>query len=263
MTQSLDAIMADRDAVPSPDAGTQYPDPAMDAQGDAFGDAYGEAAHLPDGAGEDLSGRPERQPGMVPHQALHAERQARRTLERELGEIRGVLQAQAQMQAQAYAQMPQPDPLVQFAADPTGFLQQQVSPMARQVHEMRELVLELQAGQSHGTERVEAAKRAAEQLRDSSDPALNTLLARIANAANPFDELVSWHDDHDRMRQYGDDPEAYIAAEVERRLAGGPPQYPAAYPRALPPSFAGARNGAPRQSQNYGGPRPLSEIMKR
>lgn len=255
MTQSLDAIMAERDAVPS--AGIEA-DPAAGARTGGYGgDGQADASHgapaYPE-ADDAPAGRSERPPGMVPQQALHAERQARRALERELGEIRTMLQANT----------PQPDPLSQFAADPAGFLQQQVSPVARQVTEMREMVLELHAAQAHGAERVEAAKRAAEALRDSGDPAMGALVARIVNAANPFDELVRWHDDHALMARLGDDPEAYINAEVERRLAGGPPQHPAAYnARSMPPSFAGARNGAPRQGQNHGGPRPLSEIMKR
>ncbi len=136
--------------------------------------------------------------------------------------------------------------------------------MAHQVNEMREMMLELRAAQSHGADRMEAAKRAAEELRDSGDPAINALAVRLLNTANPFDELVRWHDEQARVSRFGDDPEGYINAEVERRLAGGPPQHPAAsFARSMPPSFAGARNGAPRQSQNYGGPRPLSEIMKR
>lgn len=256
MTQSLDAIMADRDAVLS--QSDPMGDTSPDHAGGAAAGAEDEAGHAIYADADDTTGRPERQPGMVPHQALHAERQARRALERELGEMR-------MMQANLQAQMPQPDPLSQFAHDPAGFVQQHVSPMAHQVNEMRELMLELRAAQSHGQERVEAAKRAAEDFRDSGDPGVNLLIHRLLNTANPFDELVRWHDEHSRMRQYGDDPEAYIAAEVERRLAGGPPQhYPAAaFPRSMPPSFAGARNGAPRQGQHHGGPRPLSEIMKR
>lgn len=252
MTQSLDAIMADRDAVLSAND-TASPDPSSGAPAGVY-DEDGHA-DTPLGLADDTqSGRPERQPGMVPQQALHAERQARRALEREIGEIRHMLHAQA----------PQPDPLTQFANDPAGFLQQQVSPVAHQVNEMREMMLELRAAQSHGADRMEAAKRAAEDLRDSGDPAINALAVRLLNTANPFDELVRWHDEQARVTRFGDDPEGYINAEVERRLAGGPPQYPAAsFARSMPPSFAGARNGAPRQSQNYGGPRPLSEIMKR
>lgn len=258
MTQSLDAIMADRDASLSAQSDSMRDTAVPDHTGGTPQGAYDEDGHpdAPHGLSDDTqSGRSERQPGMVPQQALHAERQVRRALEREIGEIRHMLQAQ----------QPQPDPLTQFANDPAGFLQQQVSPVAHQVNEMREMMLELRAAQSHGQERVEAAKRAAEELRDSGGPAIDALAVRLLNTANPFDELVRWHDEHARMSQFGDDPEAYINAEVERRLAGGPPQHhPAAsFPRSMPPSFAGARNGAPRQSQNYGGPRPLSEIMKR
>lgn len=273
--QDLDAIMAGRDAsasAPTTEQATERADTAQrerDEQGRFAAKQEQQAPETPPAQTEtptppEAAQTPptEAKPnGMIPQQALHAEKQKAKALERELAEIKQLLQRQQPQTKQE----PAPDPLAAFVSDPTAFFQQQVTPVQQQMSEMREMVQELHAAQAHGLDKVAAAKQAAEALRDAEDPGLPALIGRLRQAANPFDELVRWHSEQTRLSKYGDDPEAYINAEVERRMAAASQQQQPAAPGSpnIPPSFAAARNGAPRESQNYGGPRPLSEIMKR
>ena len=271
MTESLDAIMAGRDAnasAPTSEAPlSTSPDTARDEHG-RFAPKQEAEPPVPEVTQEapkpqepPKAVEPEKPQGMVPQQALHAERQRYRALEQQMSEMRQMVE---RLQPKPDSQTPT-DPLAQFVADPNSFFQQQVAPISQQVAEAREMVLEMYALQSHGADKVQQAKQAAEELRDMGDPYFPVLVGRLKSAANPFEELVRWNNERSVLTKMGSDPEAYINAEVERRMAERAQQQPAAAQGSpLPPSLAGARSAAPRQGgAAYEGPRPLSEIMKR
>lgn len=269
MTESLDAIMAGRDANASAQSSEAVAttETVRDEQGRFAAKTEEQQApaepaqEAPKAQEPPKAVEPEKPAGMVPQQALHAERQRARALEQQMNELRQMVE---RLQPKPANPEPQ-DPLAQFVADPNSFLQQQVAPISQQLAETREMMMEMYALQNHGAEKVQAAKQAAEELRDAGDPYLPVLIGRLKSAANPFDELVKWNTERSVLTKMGSDPEAYINAEVERRLAERAQQQPAAaQPSQIPPSLAGARSAAPRQSGAvYEGPRPLSEIMKR
>lgn len=211
-------------------------------------------------------------PGFVPVQARDAERQRRREAEQRATELERRLQAletgrasQGQPQPQA-----QEDALTALLANPEAYFEKLVSahlaPVQQKLSSYEEKASERDATRDHGQEAVDAAKEAALEAQELGGPAYELMISRLKGSEHPFDELVKWHREQGALQKYGTDPEAYINAEIERRLAERQPEQqpaPSAHPQQLPSSFAAARSSGPRSGPAPGGPRTLSEIMPR
>lgn len=158
--------------------------------------------------------------GGVPVKAVQEEREKRQAaqqeaeaLRREIAELRGMVQASHQP-----AQQPQREQQpASIWDDPDAFLKSQIDPVQQSVQDMRETIWELQASQTHGAEVIGAAKKAAEALYGT--PEGQALYAQITAKGNPFDNLVQWHKRQQTLSQVGDDPQAWLEAELEKRLS--------------------------------------------
>jgi hypothetical protein len=187
--------------------------------------------------------------GNVPVGAVQAEREKRQAaqqeaeaLRREVAELRGMVTATRQP-----APQPQPEqqPLSIFE-DPDAFLKSQLSPVQQQMQETRELILEMQATQIHGAEAMAAAKEAAKAL--FGTPEGQSLASKPGNL---FDNLVKWHKQQQAFAKVGDDPDAWLNSEIERRLAD-----PAEQAKILERIRAGA---TPSQASG-GRPTPVTNL---
>jgi heme-degrading monooxygenase HmoA len=161
--------------------------------------------------------------GGVPVRAVQDEREKRQAAQqenaallREIAEMRGQLQVlttQRQPQTKQEEQRP-----ISLWDDPDAFLQGQLSPVQSQLQEMREELWESKAAVVHTPEAVQAAKAAAEKL--FGTPEGKVLHQQITSAGgNPFDNLVKWHKQQETLSRVGNDPEAWLNAEMERRLS--------------------------------------------
>lgn len=268
--KSLDEIMSgEGGSVPEPEANPieTQPEPQLDAQ------PAPEEALDPDPQADER--------GMVPHAALHAAREqgkkryteavteferrlkeSEERAERRFTEMMGALRPQPQQ--------PQPQPQVEAPdlwTDPDKFIQHRLQEaMAPMQHAMLANA-RMAAEAIHKPELVQEAEAAFNAAAASGrmDPALHQ---RINSSPNPFHAAVQWHQSLKRQEalgKYGDDPEAFIKAEIERRLAemgaapSAQPSQPT--PQAMPSSFAAGRNAGPRAAPQWSGPKPLSEIM--
>lgn len=208
--------------------------------------------------------------GTAPIQALDAERRRRKeTEERYERELKDMREQLARLQPKQEQQQPVAPP--SLWDDPEQYLQHQFTPFQQELLDTREMVSEIQAVSTHGAEAVNAAKAALEQI--AATPHGQQIVQELVRHRHPMDALVRWHKRQTAVSEVGDDPEAYF----QRRLAawqaeqqaqpsptGQPPAKPQApAPAALPSSFADAPSAGPRGGPEYGGPRPLSEIMKR
>lgn len=158
--------------------------------------------------------------GNVPVGAVQAEREKRQAaqqeaeaLRREIAELRGMVQATRQP-------TPQPQQEQQPASlwdDPDAYLKGQLSPVQQQMQETREMLWELQASQTHGVDKITAAKEAAAAL--AGTPQGLALHQQITASGNPYDNLVKWHQQQQVMSRIGTDPDAWLNAEIEKKLA--------------------------------------------
>jgi hypothetical protein len=157
--------------------------------------------------------------GGVPVKAVQEEREKRQAaqaeaeaLRRELAELRGMVMARQQPAAAHPQQEQKPASLWD---DPDAYLQSQLTPVQREMQETREMLWEIQASSRHGAEKVEAAKKAAEASTPEEKAALHR---QLMAGGNPFDNLVKWHQQNQVMSRIGNDPDAWLQQEIERRL---------------------------------------------
>lgn len=157
--------------------------------------------------------------GGIPQQRLKAEADKRReaeasaeALRREIAELRGMVQASSQPKPKQETQEDRPP--VTIWDNPEEFLNSQLSPFQQQMQETREMLMELQATQLHGAEKVAAAKEAAKVLFNTPEGA-----SLVQKPGNLFSNLVDWHQKQQVMSRVGNDPEAWLEAELEKRLS--------------------------------------------
>ncbi len=155
----------------------------------------------------------------VPVGAMQAEREKRQqaqqeaeALRREIAELRGMVTAQRQPAPQPQ----QEKPPVSIFENPDEYLQSQLSPVQQQLQEMREEVWESRAAATHTQEAVDAAKEAANAL--AGTPQGRALHQQITAGGNPFSNLVTWHKQQQAYAKVGNDPDAWLNAEIEKRM---------------------------------------------
>ena len=202
-------------------------------------------------------------PQSVPVSAVQEERKKRQALERELQELRASLAPQQQ------APQPPPVPEVRPAdlmfQDPDAYVQYQEQRQQQALLQTRFALSEFQARQLPDFAEAEAAVLAAAAA-DQREAARigQAMYAHPAPALWAYEEgkrLIAQQRWAPIVQQHAD-PEAYIAAEIERRVAErqAPTPAPSAAPR-LPTSLATARAAAPRSGPGWAGPSPLTDIL--
>lgn len=216
---------------------------------------------------------PERPPpGYIPQQAFDArmakaeEKSSERysTLE---GQLQNAMQQLASFQQQRSPQEPVKRP--DFYENPDAAidlrLKEAIEPISQSQRQIVEDFSRMIAAEKHGQETVDKAFGDLRTRVNANPDGMRATYMRIMQNHHPYGELVRWHKEQSALTTYGDDPEAYIKAEVDRRLserAGQQQQPPTQQAQpVLPTPFAGARNAGPSTTPAYSGPRPLSEIM--
>ncbi|SCB16490.1 hypothetical protein [Rhizobium hainanense] len=187
--------------------------------------------------------------GGVPVRAVQDEREKRQaaqqeneTLRRELAEMRGQLQVLT-TQRQPQSAQPQEKQPVTLWDDPDAFLKSQMSPFQSEIQQMREELWESRAIAAHGADKVEAAKKAAEALFNTPQGA--SLHQQITTSGNPFDNLVKWHQQQETLARVGGDPEAWLNAELEKKM-NDPAFLAQAIERARASAASNTSRSAPR-----------------
>lgn len=194
----------------------------------------------------------------VPVGAVQEERQKRQEaqrraddLERQLAALQGQVTLLSQQRQPAQPQ--QEEKPVTLWEDPDNFIQSQLSPVQQQMQEMREMIWEGQAAQLHTAEKLEAAKAAASALMGT--PAGQALHSEIMAGGNPYSNLVKWHERQQTLATVGNDPQAWLNAELEKRMAD-----PAFQAQVIERARAGAVQNGNRQQPVTSIPPSLSKI---
>lgn len=200
------------------------------------------------------------QHGEVPVGAVKAEREKRQaaqaeaeTLRRELAELRGqvtLLTQQRQPAEQTPQQEQQPPALWD---DPDGFIKSQLTPFEKQMADMREFMSENMAVQQFGAEKVEAAKQAIEQA--ARTPEGQQIVRQMMQSRHPYGDLMQWHQRQQALATVGNDPQAWLQAELEKRMAD-----PAFQAQVIERARGGAVQNGNRQQPVTSLPPSLSRI---
>lgn len=138
------------------------------------------------------------------------------TLRRELAELRGFVLSQRQTPPQQTKEEPAK---VDFFEDPDGWGNNLVTPIQQQLQQQNERWSRRFAETQHGEEAVNGAYQALGEAMQAGDPAAMAEYQRLKQSDHPFGEMVEWHKRQQTMKTVGNDPNAWLEAELEKRLA--------------------------------------------
>lgn len=164
--------------------------------------------------------------GTVPQQALHASRQKEKearqeaeTLKQQIAELRGQVQLLSNRPQQPQTSQ-EPAKAPDFWEDPDGFLKGALSPVQQAMQQRNEYFSKQFAVQQHGAETVEAAEKAVNAALANATPEQRAeALRERASSIDPYGNMVKWYRQQQTLQTVGNDPKAWLEAELEKRLA--------------------------------------------
>jgi hypothetical protein len=210
---------------------------------------------------------------MVPHEALHAEKQKVKRYTEQIASFEQKLTEQNQAWERRFGQMIEavkpkqepttpPDPF----ENPAAHTMHTVAPHLERFENVLMANAKLIAGAKFGDDKVDEAEKAFIQAYSSQtlDPAD---YQKVVNSPNRYAEAVKWHKRQLAAAEIGDDPAAYreklkseLMAELQQKTET---EQPAAAALNLPSNMTTTRNVGVRTGPAWGGPKPLGDIFKR
>ena len=150
--------------------------------------------------------------------------------------------------------------------DPQGFeVQQLVSQQVGAVEAQSRLRMSrMLHSQTHGAENVQAAEQAFHGLQATQPAEYQALVAQFGVHEDPIGQVMNWHKRYDVMQKMGDDPDAYINAQVQAKLAelqNIPDPQASNPPPVMPTDLSQTRNVGSRTASNFSGPTPLGSAL--
>jgi hypothetical protein len=271
-TQPLDSILSGGGEAVSEQSGrNDVANATYAGEGDSLSPQRRDTQHDPSTGADSTTAHDEATTRMVPHQALHAERQRSRRYSEEVADFRRQLaETNARMGQLVDAVMPRPA-TPDFFDNPEAATRHQVaqtvSPEFERINQTLHAIARENAFQRFDETKVDAAEQAFIGALQAGrlDPAD---YRRVVNSPNRYAEAVKWHQRQVARTEIGDDPSAYrarIEAELReqiwselngngngRRFGG-----------AMPSNLAGARNVGGRSGPAWSGPASLNDIFDR
>lgn len=218
---------------------------------------------------------------MVPHEALHAEKQKVKRYTEEVADFRKQLSETNSAWERRMAQLVEAVKPKQEAAPPPDWfenpavatrheVQQSVSPQFEQINQQLLAIARDNAETRYTPETVTEAEQAFITALQSQklDPAD---YQKVVSSPNRYAAAVQWHKRQLAQAEIGDDPTAYKAkleAEILAKHGITPGEQQQAAPAAraapvTPSNFTGARNVGSRSGPAWAGATPLADIFNR
>jgi hypothetical protein len=279
-TQPLDSILSGGGEAVSEQSGRgEFTNATHASEGDSFGSQRRDDLNDHASGADTAAAHDEATTRMVPHQALHAERQRSRRYSEEVADFRRQLaETNARMGQLVDAVMPRPA-TPDFFDNPEAATRHQVaqtvSPEFERINQTLHAIARENAFQRFDETKVDAAEQAFIGALQAGrlDPAD---YRRVVNSPNRYAEAVKWHQRQVARAEIGDDPSAYrarIEAELREQiwseLNGSIGVRSDAVLRtgrfggAMPSNLAGARNVGGRGGPAWSGPASLNDIFDR
>lgn len=213
---------------------------------------------------------------MVPHEALHAEKQKVKRYTEEVSDFRRSNEALQRQVAELLQRVPIPkqeqaeavDPIDAFFKDPTAAARQAVTPQFEQIQNTLQAIAKDNAITRFTEETVNTAEQAFLEAMQSKqlDP---SDYQKVVSSPNRYAAAVQWHKAQQAKAEIGDDPAAYRAKLEAEILAkhgltpdgGAAEQKQPAAQTVMPSNLNGARNVGSRSAPAWNGPPSLTDIF--
>jgi len=223
-------------------------------------------------SGDNLSAEPEPsedEPKGWQYAAYKDEKTKRQELEKSNSDMQAQMADIQRQNAEYQNWINQQQAQQQQHQDPQGYqVQELVSQQVGAVEAQTRLRMSrMLASQSHGAEKVQAAEDAFKDLARTNPVEYQTLVAQFGIHDDPIGQVMNWHKRYDMLNKMGDDPDAYIQAQVQAKLAelqNMPDPQTGTAPRAapvMPTDLSQTRNVGSRSGSNWSGPTPLSDVL--
>lgn len=176
-------------------------------------------------------------------EARNREREAKQeaeSLRQQLAELQGQVRLLSQQRQPTQPQPQPPEKKPDFWEDPDGYFKQAMTPMEEKLQRQAEVFSMRMAIKEHGQEAVQTAYEALGKALHSGDPAAGAEYERIKKMDDPYEGIVQWHKRNQTLQRFGNDPDAAIEAELEKRLAD--PAYQAKFLERIQSSAAANTN---------------------
>ena len=166
--------------------------------------------------------------GNIPPAAIAASRAKARekeeentTLRTQLAQLQGQVELLSRQtrQPQVAPKVEEPKPVPEIWEDPNGFVQAALSPVQQAMQQQAERFSMRLAVKEYGKDTVQSAYSALGEAIRAGDPNAKAEYQRIKSSDDPYEDIVQWHKRSQTLRTVGDDPNAWLEAEIEKRLA--------------------------------------------
>lgn len=256
MTDSLDDILARK----QPEAAPAQEEPKQETETQQQEAPKPEASAEP--APQETVAEGDKGQKMVPHEALHAEKQKVKRYTEEVAEFRKSNEALQKQINELLQRVPVPQQQQQQPADwyvdPPAAFEQSIAPVLtpiqRQMQALESQITRMQAERVFGDKFGEFLSYVKENANDPEVVALNAAMDRVPD---PFTYAKQWYD----KKTFDPDAERErIKAQLLEEMKSQQSQTP---PAVLPSNLAGARNVGARSGPQWSGPPSLQDIFKR
>lgn len=266
MTQNIDDILVGREAVPESNQETIQQATETESQVEAAeqrqktgGDDHPEQSGVERDSGNQK---------MVPHEALHAEKQKVKRYTEEVADFRKSNEALQRQVAELLQRIPvsqqtNQEESVDWFSDPeVAFRQrgaQMLNPVVSELHQVRSQLMQMQAEKVFGEKYADFMSYVREAS-SRGDPEVAALDALMSNSPNPYAVAKEW------FERKSFDPNAErerIKAEILSELKSQPETQVQQPAPVMPSNLAGARNVGNRSGPSWSGPPNISDIFKR
>lgn len=210
---------------------------------------------------------------MVPHEALHAEKQKVKRYTEQVASFEQTLKERDDAWERRFNQMleklgpnPEQAPQADWYADPQAAFQQgltqAVSPIEQKLANFEFQIMRMSAEQRYGADKIREFEAYAEEAAKRGDPEIRALAVEMRASSDPIGVGLKWYE----KKTF--DPEAErkrIAEEERQKVLEEMKLQQTQTPNVgvMPSNLAGARNVGSRSGPNWGGPPSLQDIFKR
>lgn len=259
MAESLDNILSGREPVAEQEAPTTVETKTEQTP-----------AETPETPDTDQTGEQQGQK-MVPHEALHAEKQKVKRYTEQVASFENTIKARDEAMERRFNQLlermtpqQQAQQPVDWFADPDAAFKQNlgqaITPLESKFSKLESQIMRMSAVQSHGAEKVQAFEAYVGEALQRNDPEMATLSAQMRAAPDPMAVGLQWFE----KRTFDPEKERErIRAELLKEIQPQTPQTPQTPNGVMPSNLAGARNVGTRAGPAWSGPTPLADIFKR
>lgn len=204
---------------------------------------------------------------MVPHEALHAEKQKVKRYTEQVASFEQTLKERDQAWERRFNQMleklgpKQEAPQVDWYADPQAAFQQglsqAVSPIEQKLANFEFQIMRMSAEQRYGADKIREFEAFAEEAAKRGDPEIQALAVEMRSSSDPIGVGLKWYE----KKTFDPDAERErIKTQLLEEMKLQQTQQPSS---VMPSNLSGVRNVGSRSGPQWGGPPTLDDIFKR